>query len=519
MNAIKRDLIAGFSVFLLALPLCLGIALASQFPPSAGIITAILGGIMTPFFGGAKLTIKGPAAGLIVIVMGCVVELGQGDLFLGYKRALAVGVVAAVLQIIIALRKKAVIAEIMPPSVIHGMLAAIGVIIIAKQSYVLIGAHPQTTKVFGLILGFPMQISNANPIILLIGLLALAIVVFWPKIKKLNVIPASMIVVGTTIPLSLYFDIKDTHTYHLFYNDYILDHNLLVTLPNNLLQAINFPDFSFLLTLTSAKYIIMFTLVGSIESLLAVCAIDSITKPEKPADLNKDLLGVGVANLCSSLIGGLPMIAEIVRCKANVEYGAVSAKSNFFHGVFMLIAVVALTPYINLIPLSALAALLLLVGFKLASPKAFMHAYEIGLDQFLLFMTTFIVTLVEDLLVGVLAGIAVKLVFHLIRGNELKNLLNPALSLEHAQETTTINVTGPLTFVAYLELKRHIGHAMTNNQPVIVDLSKSDFVDHTIMSKLHSLKDLSKDALLTITGGGHLIPLYKHHLSTRKFWG
>lgn len=342
MNALKADLIAGFSVFLLALPLCLGIALASQFPPSAGIITAILGGIITSFFGGAKLTIKGPAAGLIVIVSGCVLELGQGDLFLGYKRTLAVGVIAAVLQIIIALRKKAII---------------------------------------------------------------------------------------------------------------------------------------------------------------------------------KDLLGLGVANLCSSLVGGLPMIAEIVRSKANLEYGAQSAKANFFHGIFMLIAAVALTPYINLIPLSALAALLILVGFKLASPKAFLHAYQIGIDQFFLFITTFVVTLVEDLLTGVIAGILLKLFFHFIRGNNIKNLFKPSVSLEHSEEATTINVSGPLTFVAYLKLKRFVGEASEKKTPVIIDLSKSNFVDHTIMTKLLTLKELSSDTLLVITGAGHLRPLYNHALSTRMFWG
>lgn len=519
MNAFKSDLIAGFSVFLLALPLCLGIALASQFPPSAGILTAILGGIITSFFGGAKLTIKGPAAGLIVIVLGSVMELGQGDLFLGYKRTLAIGVIAALLQILIALRKKAVIAEIMPPSVIHGMLAAIGVIIIAKQSYVLIGEHPNNASIFGLLENLPMQLGNSNPVILCIGMIALGIVLFWPKLKKLSFIPSSIVVVATTIPMSLYFDIKDTHTYHLFYNDYILDHSLLVTLPNHLLQAINFPDFSYLFTLTSAKYIIMFTLVGSIESLLTVCAIDSITKTEKPSDLNKDLLGIGVANLCSSLIGGLPMIAEIVRSKANVDYGAKTVRANFFHGVFMLIAAVALTQYINLIPLSALAALLIFVGCKLASPKAFIHAYQIGRDQFLLFITTFLVTLMTDLLTGVLAGVCLKLLFHLIRGNSIYTLFRPEVSILHTSDATTINVSGPLTFVAYLKLKHLIGQAASHNNPVIVDLSNSNFVDHTIMTKLYALRELSDDTLLQISGVGHLRPLYNHELSTRMYWG
>lgn len=516
MDDLKHDLIAGLSVFLLALPLCLGIALASQFPPSAGIITAIAGGIITSFLSGAKLTIKGPAAGLIVIVSASVIELGQGDLFTGYKRTLAVGVVAALLQIILAVRKKAIFAEMMPPSVIHGMLSAIGVIIIAKQSYVLIGTRPETTGIFNLLIAFPLQLANSNPIILTIGVLTLGLVLFWPKIKKLNSIPATIIVIALTIPISVYFHIQDTHTYHLFYNDYILDHSMLVSLPNHFLHAIHFPDFSHVLSFTSLKYILMFTLVGSIESLLTACAVDSITKPEKEADLNKDLLGLGIANLCTSFIGGLPMIAEIVRSKANIEYGAKSAKSNLFHGLFMLIAALALTPYINLIPLSALAALLIYVGFKLASPKAFIYAYKVGKDQFLIFMATFIITLLLDLLTGVIAGVLLELLIHLFRGNNLNNLFKPMVRLEQSTEATTIIAGGALTFAGYLKLKHMIAQALKKNNPVIIDLSNTHFVDHAIMAKLHSLKELTRNTLFIITGTGHLKPFSEHNLSSRK---
>lgn len=516
MNKLQKDLIAGFSVFLLALPLCLGIALASHFPPSAGIMTAIIGGIVTSFLGGAKLTIKGPAAGLIVIVLASVMELGQGDLFLGYKRTLAVGVIAAILQIIIALRKKAVIAEMMPPSVIHGMLAAIGVIIIAKQSYVLIGARPSAHSILGLIADFPLELSQANPIIIGIGLLALGIILIWPKIKTLSFIPSSVIVIAVTIPLSLYFDIKDTHTYHVFFNDYILDHSMLVTLPTHISHAIHFPDFSYLLTFASAKYIIMFAIIGSIESLLTVCAIDSLTKPKPATDLNKDLLSLGLANFCSSLIGGLPMIAEIVRSKANIEYGATSGLANFFHGFFMLLAAIAFTQYINLIPLSALAALLIYVGCKLASPKSFIHAYRIGTDQLAVFITTFMMTLLQDLLTGVMAGIILKLFFHILRGNNLKQLFTTQISLEHGENSNQIYVSGPLTFVSYLKLKRLINHAILNKKSITIDFTYSNFVDHTIMAKLEQLKLVSNDVLLEITGMGHLKPLYNHDLAARE---
>lgn len=516
MNTIKKDLIAGFSVFLLALPLCLGIALASHFPPSAGLISAIIGGILASFLGGAKLSIKGPAAGLIVIALGAVLELGQGDFELGYERALAVGVMAALLQIIIALGRKAVIAEIMPPSVIHGMLSAIGVIIVVKQFYVLIGLHPTSPSIFELLYYAPVAMMKANPIILFIGLSALFITIIWPKIKKLEMIPSSIVVIGIVVPLSIYFDISSEHSYSFMGNMYTLNEHLLVQLPKNITDAIQFPDFSYLFTLASIKYIIMFTLVGSIESLLTVVAIDSIKPGQKCSDLNKDLLAVGVGNLFSALMGGLPMISEIVRSKANIEYGATSEKANFFHGTFMLVAVIALVPVINLIPLAALAALLVYIGLKLASPREFYHVYKIGIDQLLLFMTTLIITLVEDLLIGVLSGLVVKIILHSIRGNNPYRLIKPTIIALHKNSDWTIKVNGPLTFLAYLRLKREILSCDIEKNIVNIDLSDASFVDHTMMLKLDTLQREFGEGNIRIKGKEFLCPLYQHEQASRK---
>lgn len=508
------DVIAGFSVFLIALPLCLGISLASQYPPSAGIITAIIGGMLTVFFGGAKLSIKGPAAGLIVIVLGAVTELGQGDMLLGYERALAVGVIAAILQITIALSKKAVIAEIMPPSVIHGMLAAIGVIIVVKQVCVMAGLHIESLSIPSLIIQIPYKLFGLNPIVFFIGVMALLITIFWPHVRKLNFIPSSIIVISVVIPLSIYFDITHSHHYLFNHADYTVGPRFLVHLPNSFIEAIHFPDFSVIYTFTSIKYIVMFTLVGSIESLLTVCAIDTMTR-DKPSDLNKDLLATGIGNLVCSLIGGLPMISEIVRSKANIDYGAKTAKANFFHGLFLLISVLVLSPVISLIPLSALAALLVFVGLKLASPKEFIHTYKIGVDQFLIFITTFMVTLLEDLLIGVICGITLKIIIHLCRGLRLKNLFHPELSIENNEDITIITATGPLTFMTYLTLKNAITRSLKKCNKVCLDVKNVVLVDHTIVLKIDNLiRELGNDRLQLI-GTDNLQQLYGDYLSTR----
>lgn len=508
------DVIAGFSVFLIALPLCLGIALASQYPPSAGIITAIIGGMLTVFFGGAKLSIKGPAAGLIVIALGAVTELGQGDMLLGYERALAVGVIAAILQIAIALSKKGVIAEIMPPSVIHGMLAAIGVIIVVKQVCVMTGLHLNSPSILGLIAQIPHNLFGLNPIVFFVGAIALLITILWPHLKKFSFIPSSIIVISLVIPLSMYFDLSHFHHYIFNHTDYTVGPSFLVHLPSNFIEAIHFPDFSVIYSFTSIKYIIMFTLVGSLESLLTVCAIDTMTH-DKPSDLNKDLLATGVGNLASSLIGGLPMISEIVRSKANIDYGAKSARANFFHGLFLLSSVLLLAPIINLIPLSALAALLVFVGLRLASPKEFIHTYHIGIDQFLIFMTTFVVTLLEDLLIGVICGIILKIVIHICRGYKIRSLFYPELSIDTNNDITTITATGPLTFMSYLRLKNSITSSLKTSSKVLFDVKNVVLVDHTIVLKIDNLiQELGKDKLQLI-GTENLQQLYGDYLSTR----
>ena len=515
---IKDDLVAGFSVFLIALPLCLGIAMASNFPPVAGVIAAIIGGLLGSWFGSAQLAIKGPAAGLIVISLAAVTDLGGGDLYLGYKRALAVGVIAALIQIIIALSKRASMAEIMPPSVIHGMLAAIGVIIVSKQLYVMMGVTPVESKPLLLLLGLPSALLKENPIVFFVGLISLSIVIFWPLLKRVSFIPSSIVVLCIVIPLSLVFHVSKEHDYAFLGHTYHLSQEYLLHLPKNFIHAICFPDFSIVFTWVSIKYIIMFALVGSIESLLTVCAIDSLAPKYAPSDLNNDLLALGIGNLVSSLIGGLPMISEIVRSKANIDYGAKSNKSNFFHGLFLLIAVILLPAVMNLIMLSALAALLVFVGFRLASPKEFVHAYKVGLDQLIIFLVTFFVTLFFDLLTGVAAGIVTKVIVHLFMFKSLRNFFKPIIRIRTKNNKAVIHVRGPLTFTNYLGLKNQIVELSNEGlEEIRINLGAIAFIDHTALTKLHTLKNEIPGVIVTVKQSQNLAIVYgQDKFSVRK---
>lgn len=386
--------------------------MASGCPPIAGVITAMIGGLVSSFLGSARLSIKGPAAGLIVIILSAVQELGQGNAFLGYKRCLGVAVVAAIFQIIFSRLNAGRIGHWIPSAVIHGMLAAIGVIIIAKQLHVMFGVIPHSKTPLELIAEVPQSIVHANPEIFVIGLLTLLVTLFAPMIpvwiaKK---IPPAVISLALVLPLALYWHLDHTHTYQILAYTFNVGPDFLVALPNNLMASLVFPDFSALSSLIGWKYVIMLAIIGSIESLLTIMALD------KKSDPNKDLFSVGVGNLCSVMIGGIPMISEVVRSKANIDAGAQNQGSNFFHAVFLLLSVTFLTPIIHEIPLSALAALLIITGFRLSSPIEFYKAWKIGADELAVFVTTLVVTLKEDLLVGVLAGMMLKIAIDMFTG-------------------------------------------------------------------------------------------------------
>ena len=406
-KSLKADLISGFLVFLIALPLCLGISMASGVPPISGVLTAIVGGIVVSFLGSAALTIKGPAAGLIVIALGAVTELGQGNAAGGYHRALAVGMVAGLIQILFALTRVGVVGSLMPKAVVHGMLAAIGVIIISKQAHTLMGVSPAAKEPLHLLAEIPHSLSLLNPEVLVIGFVSLSILFGMPLLpfgwtKK---IPAPMVVLATAIPLGFLFDLEHQHLYKWWSHNYELGPKYLIQLPGSLLASLAYPDFSQIGSAVSIKYIVMYALVGSIESLLSVTAVDSLDPRRRTSDLNRDLLATGIGNTIASAIGGLPMISEIVRSKANIDSGAQSRWSNFFHGSFLLASLLLIPGVLHHIPMAALAAMLVFTGTRLASPKEFKHSYHIGPEQLAIFVTTMIVTLATDLLLGVGAGL------------------------------------------------------------------------------------------------------------------
>ena len=492
----NSDALSGFLVFLLALPLSLGIAKASEFPAIYGLVTAMIGGIVVSFIAGSKLTIKGPAAGLIVIVAGSVTELGGGDQIHGWHLALGAIVVAGVFQVLFGVLKFGKLSDFFPLSAVHGMLAAIGIIIISKQIHILVGINPTTiegksmVEPLELLSLIPSTLANffKNKDVAIVGIVSLLIVFGWPRIKSgfLKKIPAPLVVLAVSIPLAMILGIHNIPDVKNAAGEVIKKgFSPLVNFKEGLFDIIGINvDFNgYSQTGTFIKYVVMFGLVGSLEALLTVKAVDMMDPWKRKSNYNKDLIAVGIGNIIAGTLGGLPMISEVARSSANVANGGKTRWANFFHGIFILVFLIFAVSFSDLIPMAALAAMLIGIGFKLAHPREFGHMAKIGWDQILVFIITIIVTLSNDLLVGIGAGILAKIIIHLINGTPLKNMFSSKAEIVG----NTIKVQGAAIFSNLIGIKKKINTFKLNDH-VIFDVTKCKMIDHTVIENLHHIK-------------------------------
>lgn len=506
----STDAISGFIVFLLALPLSLGIAKASEFPPIMGLITAIIGGIVVSLMSGSRLTIKGPAAGLIVIVAEAVAEFGGGEA--GWHLALGAMVVAGIVQILFGVMKLGKLADFFPLSAIHGMLAAIGLIIIAKQIPVLLDIAPELTKgkgPFALLASVPTFVAHLDPKATLIGVISLVIMLGWgyfqnPIIKK---IPAPLVVLVIAIPAELMMDFQHTEpAYALVHIGNLLD---------NVKINVDFGGISEIGLFT--KYVVMFALVGTLESLLTVKAIDMLDPYRRKSNANKDLIAVGIGNTLTAILGGLPMISEVARSSSNVNNGAKTRWANFFHGFFILIFVLLASHLIELIPNTALAAMLITVGIKLAHPKEFVQTFKIGAEQLAIFLITIFFTLYEDLLVGIAAGIVLQILINIVEWDLLKTMFKTPTVVSFTDEEYLVEIDKSAVFSNYLGIKSKL-EAIPPGFKVTIDLKNTRMIDHSVMENLQHFEHdyIESGGSVTIIGHENHTPVSNHKLAARK---
>lgn len=492
---LKNDIPAGIVVFLVALPLCLGVALASGAPLFSGLIAGMVGGLFIAWASGSQLSVSGPAAGLTVIVFHAIETLGS---FSGFLVAV---VVAGFIQLVLGFCKAGIISAYFPSSVIKGMLAAIGLILIMKQIPHAIGYDASfegdedymRETALSTIQELIGSLNSISPGATLVSVVALLILILWEtavvkRIRVLKLIPGALIVV----------------VWGVFYNsmamqyapEWAISAKHLVTLPvtegpADFLNLFMFPDFSFLMNPQVYSIAATLAIVASLETLLSLEAVDKIDPLKRTAPSNRELKAQGIGNMISGMIGGLPVTAVIVRSAANVNSGGQTKVSAFVHGLLLMLSVLFFARFLNHIPLACLAAILLQTGYKLAKPKLFVEFFHKGWNQLIPFVATIVAILVTDLLKGILVGICIGL-YYVIRAN-----YHAAISLTQSGNHYLLRLNKDVTFLNRALLRKFFNQ-IDQDSFVIIDGSKTQFIDHDILETIEDFLQSAPDANIQV---------------------
>ena len=524
IGSLPKNLFSGFVVSLIALPLGLGLALASEAPPISGIIAAVVGGVVVSLLGGSNVTITGPGNGLVIVLLGAITTLGGGDLYAGYLFTLAAIVFSGILMLILGFLKMGRLADFFPASAIEGMLAAIGLGILAKQFHIMIGHNNEHGSIIQLLLQIPEGIIDLyndyhleQLIAAIIGLIALIIMANYSKIrnKYLHLIPAPMWILILSVSFSYVFVSLNL--------PYPLEGEFLVSIPNNVLSNLAFPDFSKAMEIDFIMTVLAITLIASIESLLSIKAVDKLDTERRRSNVNKDLKALGLATSISGLVGGLNVVTVIARSSVNVNNGATNRSANFFHALFLVIFVLLFQDQLRRIPLAALAAILVYTGYKLATPKNISKIARIGKEQILIFFATLLTTLFTNLITGIAMGILVTFIIHVVLNRSIylfiNHLAKPNILMFKEKDGGNyyISVKYFLSFLNFYKLKNKLD-IIPENENVILDFSLCSFVDHTVMEGLENYIDTftKKDGSIEIIGLDKHGTDSKHPFAIRK---
>lgn len=489
LGSLKADFPSGLVVFLVALPLCLGIALASNAPPLSGIIAGIIGGIVIGGLSNSNVSVSGPAAGLIAIVLTAITTLGSFQAFL-----LAV-VLAGVFQLILGFIKAGSISNYFPSNVIEGMLAGIGVIIIINQLEHAVGydkANEGDESLLRLDGGNPFSdipdiISRFEGGAIVIALVSIAILITWdkvPALKRIKLLPGALVAVAAGIIINEIFIQTGSHLQ--------LTKTHLVTLPipqsfEDLKGFIVTPDFSMITNMKVWITAGTIMVVASIETLLCIEASDRMDVQKRYTDTNRELKAQGLGNIISGLIGGLPITSVVVRSSANANAGAKSKMSAIIHGILLLICVLAIPFLLNKIPLATLAAVLILVGYKLAKPATVLHFWHKGKYQFIPFAATLLAVVFTDLLKGVALGMIISIIF-VLRGN-LKRAYNFRKDEYAEGDIIHIDLAQEVSFLNKAAIKATLNDIPENSQ-VVIDASDTVYIAHDVLDLIEEFRDI-----------------------------
>ena len=484
---LKSDFASGLVVFLVALPLCLGIAMASGAPLFSGIISGIIGGIVVGYLSTSHISVSGPAAGLTAIVLTAITDLGAFDIFL------TAVFIAGLVQLILGFVKAGSISNYFPTNVIEGMLAGIGIIIILKQLPHAFGydndfegdqafSQMDGSNTFSTLFSIFDYIQIGS---IVITLVSMVILISWDKVpflKKLKLVPGALIAVALGVILNEIFIASGSAL--------AIGKEHLVSLPvpssfEEFKAIIVTPNFSGVMNPKVWVVALTIAIVASIETLLSIEAADRMDVQKRYTDTNKELKAQGIGNMVSSLLGGLPLTSVIVRSSANSNSGAKSKMSTIIHGSLLLVSVLAIPVILNKIPLATLAAILILVGYKLAKPATFKHFWEKGKYQFVPFIATLLAVVFLDLLKGVTLGIIISIIF-VLKGN-----LKRAYFFRKEQyadgDVIHIDLAQEVSFLNKAAIKQTLNH-LPENSKVIIDAKDTVYIAHDILDLIHEFK-------------------------------
>lgn len=485
---LKSDLSSSIVVFLIAVPLCLGISLASGAPFFSGLIAGIIGGIVIGTLSNSHLSVSGPAAGLTAVVLAAITKLGAFEIFLSAV------VLAGVLQLILGFIKAGSIANYFPGSVIKGMLTGIGIIIILKQIPHAFGydKDAEGSSAFFEVDGNTMFSALLEPLskihlgVTIITLVSLVILIVWEKpfMKKLKMVPGALVAVIVSILLNQLFQSVAPPL------AVAKDHLVQIPVPGSVdefLGLFRFPDFSKVLTSDVLITAATLATVASVETLLCIEAVDKLDPMRRVTSPNRELKAQGIGNIVSGLLGGLPITSVIVRSSANLNAGAKTKLSAILHGVLILVCVVSIPGILNLIPLGALAGILLMTGYKLAKPAVFKQMFANGKFQWVPFIITVVAVVRLDLLTGVGLGLVASIVA-ILYGN-LKNSYFFHKEKHHEGETIHIRLSEEVSFLNKASIKLTLDH-LPENATVLIDATATHYIDFDVLDLIKEFRDV-----------------------------
>lgn len=501
----RLDMFAGFLVFMLALPVCLTVAFASNFPIWSGIISATIAGVVVTFLSGSPLTIKGPATGFVAVLAFAVQTLGSGYAITGYKYTLVAIIMAGGIQVFLGLLRIGNWRGMIPDSLVFGIMGGVGVMIILRQVHFLVGVTPESNYTLDLLFELPQTFKAMNGNVAFIGITCLFLMFIFSSIKYPKILPSAVVVLIVGLVMTFYFGLQKNGTQFLIAR---------TDFSQTLFEMPNFSKFYVWKTL-EVTFIIL--IISTLETVVNVKTIDAVDLYRRRSSSNREVIAVGLGNVISGFLGGLPMIATMDRSSKNVNNGAKTRWSNFFQSLFLILFVLLVYPFFKYIPQAALAAIVIYAAYRLNSPKLIKDLKQVGNEQLIIYIITLIATVILGVLWGVLVGIVTTLVLYQLLGASLSSLFRIKVTTTQKKRKIRVHIENAALASNYPSLRKHLRN-IPEGHYLIIDFSKAKVIDYGFMEDIYffAYTYSIQNGKIELNGLEQHQAVSSHPLATRK---